>query len=635
MKKPSYGIIGSMICLGLGGTTAHGWQPGYPASGASMASRGFEVDAADRDEAVAFWHAVYLASEGYENRVKWTGKFPSSPGTTSAAFSADVERRINYFRAMCRVPASARVNTGSLVKIQGGDRFKPSTQTSKTSACQASAMLIAASYDPLKGTLAGMTHDPDPSLGLWSAAAWNAAANGNLSFGSYGPGAIREYMVEELRSNAATSEWNSLVGHRRWLLVPGSTNYATGDFPGGSALLPPTNVLYVVQHSQEVVNPSENRFVCYPPAGYLPADLNGRFWSVSRKGADFTTATVRVTDASGATVPLLQSRANTSYGDPAFIWQVTGSAADTSVTTDRRFRVTLDGIQGDNVPSTLQYDVTLFHPYLLRRTAPISGPAHVALGTQPTYKVDRIAGARTSRVVQYQRVSKSWVEGGDGARPDVIDRTSSAYPLLATTVGVVGGAPISGTKSFNLTFPDSYNPITRSVTEQIMELGPWIQTKSGAKLEFRYRRGLMSDVSHLVVEASNDQGVTWKKVGSPIKGYADARPDVQIFNASYSLPASSSPQRIRFRYYFTVRVGPLTTVKDMPGFPTGIFLDDIQLIRCEWMKPRKTVGLKSGSFRFATPKGSKSGEQWAFLLESEFGGSWLPTGPFKTLRLTK
>jgi hypothetical protein len=63
----------------------------------------------------------------------------------------------------------------------------------------------------------------------WTTAAWNANHSGNIGLGFYGPGAVDAYILENV---VGLSDWNSAVGHRRWLLYPPATNFATGDTPG-------------------------------------------------------------------------------------------------------------------------------------------------------------------------------------------------------------------------------------------------------------------------------------------------------------------------------------------------------------------------------------------------------------------
>lgn len=600
-----------------------------------MTTRGLVVDSANRDDVVAFWHAVHEASEGYHTRVGWTGKFPSNPGTTSAAFVGDVERRINYFRAMCDIPANARVNSGAPVLIKAADPFKPDPGVKKSAASQRAALMIVASFDSKTGMVPGMSHDPKPSLPTWSPEAWNAASNANLAFGTYGPGAINEYLAEELQANTQTSEWNFLVGHRRLLLVSEATDFATGDFPGESAFLPPSNVMYVIQRNEELSPLPESRFISYPPKGYFPASLNGRFWSLSHKDANFSSATVQITDASGAKVPIILARSDSSFGEPAFVWQVSGAAAERNVMADRKYRVTVQGIQGTGLPSSYEYEVTLINPDILRRVSPISGPSTAKRGNKIILTINPISGARKSQVVSYERVSKTWTEGGEGANPDVIDKTSPIYPLLAKSAGAKGAGAITGSKSFNLTFPSVYDIIARGVPEQIMEVGPWIYTQTGSTLEFQYRRGFMTDATSMVVEVSSDQGNTWKSVGKPIKGDPQADPDVQTVKAKYTLPKSATPLRLRFRYFYAVNGGPLTSHLDQPGFPTGIFLDDLKLVKCDFLNPRKTQVAKNGSFVVTVPKKAKPKDQWVFGLESDFGSSWKQTGPFKPVQIVK
>ena len=150
-----------------------------------MASSGFAVDNENRNDVIAFWHAVYQASEGYEERVGWTGNYSGTPGKTSAPFVNDVERRLNYFRAMCGVPADAQVNTGSKVLISPADQNanKPASSTPKSVAAQQAALMLVRNFNPVSGANPAMTHNPPNSLVVWSPAAWNASAKGNISFG--------------------------------------------------------------------------------------------------------------------------------------------------------------------------------------------------------------------------------------------------------------------------------------------------------------------------------------------------------------------------------------------------------------------------------------------------------------------
>lgn len=272
-------LIGPQLCFA--------WSPGQITD--PMPSKDFAVNTMDRNDVVAFWHAVYMSSEGYEKRIGWTGDYSGNNGTTSRVFLNDVERRLNFFRAMCGVP-SAGVNTSATILVAPDDPHQAAPEQTKSAAAQAGAMLMVRAFREQK-SFAGMSHDPAEGLAGWSALAWNGNANGNLAFGVFGPAAISQYILEERPRDVQSTSWNASVGHRRWCLFPRSTSFASGDQPGyvnaTEGVVPPTNVLYVSQHPQELVTISNPVFVPYPPAGFVPASINSPFWSVSRAGADF------------------------------------------------------------------------------------------------------------------------------------------------------------------------------------------------------------------------------------------------------------------------------------------------------------------------------------------------------------
>ena len=57
---------------------AYSWTPGI---GNESAVSGFTVDRQSRNDVVSFWHAVYMGSEGYQDRVNWTGSISgNNPG---------------------------------------------------------------------------------------------------------------------------------------------------------------------------------------------------------------------------------------------------------------------------------------------------------------------------------------------------------------------------------------------------------------------------------------------------------------------------------------------------------------------------------------------------------------------------
>lgn len=623
--------------LALSPSLVHGWEPGIiPAAPQRMQSTGFAVNNFDRNDVVAFWHAVYKASEGYEKRVGWTGNYTGNPGRTSAVFAQDIERRLNFFRALCGVPSFAKVNQKSRLVVNPGDRHKPKPTLTKEQAAQEAALMLVRNFDPVTGNDPAITHDPSPALIGWSKAAWNANANGNLAFGVYGPGAVTEYMVEELSAGAAISAWNTLVGHRRWALYPKATSFGSGDQPGASAYKPPTNVFYVFQKNSELKATKINTFTSYPAPGYFPAPINSRYWSLSREGADFSAAKVRVTDSKGRSIPISGVVANSTYAEPAILWQVPPPAASRQVEKDVSFKVSVTGIKGEGVPASHTYTVTLINPDSITSDQKLTGPAIASSKKDTIFRFTRQTGADAVSVAAYQISKASWKEDAEPmAGSKVIDNTASSYKLVADapSLGQFGG--VTGSGSFRLTFPTLYDLIQRKIPDQSFEINRDILPKHGAKLRFAYRRGYMTTTTHLNVEASDNGGVTWTTLGKPITGTSNTVYDSNVSAAAYSLPVSNAPLRIRFR--LTTKPGlAVYTHEAAPTSPTGIFIDDITTTGCDWLLPKRVTTLpkNASQFRFnSRSAGAKlaKGSEWRIALRTKLGGKWFPNGPLKKI----
>ena len=631
--------LATMALCGVAGMAglAMAWEPGiYPSGSERMASNGFSVNNQDRNDVVSFWHGVYQASEGYENRVDWTGNYSGKNGTVSADFVDDVERRLNYFRAMCGVRSNVAVSSSSTVTIDSTDAYKPSASTLRSKAAQDAALMLVRNYNPQTGADPALTHNPPANLIGWSPAAWNANSKGNFAFGLYGPGAITEYMIEQLSHSTATSSWNSLVGHRRWNLLPNATKFATGDQPGATASRPPTNVFYVLQKPSEMLEESSG-FVAYPAAGFFPVDLNSPYWSLSREGADFAFASVKMTDARGNAVPILSTLRSNDYGDPAIIWQVGAAANINSVAKDTTFKVQISGMGGQGIPSSFGYSVTLINPNLLTSNQQITGASAVPPGASSSYTFKAPAGAEGVLVLASRKSSTRWTENAeDSGMSTVVDGTTGNYPLVVKTSSILGFSGVTGRRSLRLTFPTSYDVITRGVPDQSFEIDRDLIANANAKLSFQFRRGYMTRSSTLVVEASTNGGATWRVLGDSIKGVSDTQIDIAVTTATRSLPKSAVPIHVRFRYF--TRGGSIYTHEAAPNAPTGIFIDEITTTGCDWLEQKKVnvlpVSATQFTFRSSTAGTSLTkGDEWRLRMRTKLGGKWFPPGPSKTVTI--
>lgn len=621
------------------------WSPGtYP-----VPSRGFTVDTSDRNDVVSFWQAVYKASEGYEKRIGWTGNYTApapytnAAGTISAAFITDVERRVNFYRALSGVPANVRVNTDSTVVIDPPDAHKPAAGTLKSVAAQQAAYMVIRTFHDNGSSVAALSHNPLEELCVaWSTAAWNANSRGNIALGFFGPGAIDAYLSEDV---PGVSAWNSAVGHRRWILNPRATDFATGDTPGlfdGLSIRPPTNVFYVIQNTAELSPALPPQFVSYPSAGFFPAPVNTSFWSLSYPDANFAAATVSMTTGDGVPVAVVQQPSVPGFGLPTLVWQVAGAAAATTVTNDATFHVTVNGITGPGVPASHSYPVTLINPELVTDPQTLVGTPTPPASTSVNYWFSPPSQAEAVQVNAFQSEAVDWTEGAEDAHPNLfIDRRShpEAYPLRQGGLGGINA--IAGAKSYHLTFPVQYDLMANGAPTQIIEIDRDILPHTAPKLTFSFRRGYMGPGVKLVTELSGDGGASWSQVGSTISGRplknGQLDPDLApTHNFQINLPVSSAPVRLRFRYFW--ESGGYAWHAANPTLITGILLDNITLLGCNWLDLKKAVDVPVaaghavfGPATFDHPL--VANQKYELRMRTMLGGVWMPHGPIKSVTI--
>ena len=569
-----------------------------------------------------------MASEGYQDRIGWTGNYNSTAagaeGTVSAAFSGDVERRVNYYRAMCGLQADVRVNSGATVNIAAGDKWVPSASTTKEAAAQRSALMIIRTY-PGNG---GLSHDPPTTAAAWTTAAWNANRNGNLALGFFGPGAVDAYFREDV---TGISAWNVDVGHRRWLMFQWSTDFATGDTPGSfsaGSVRPPSNSMYVIPKLTELDFSPAVIFASFPSPGYFPARLNASFWSLSYPGADFSAATVTLKDSSLNTLPVPVISRRTGDGDESIVWQAPAAAAVKCVSSDLTWNVTVSNIRGEDVPTQHSYQVTLIDPDRLNET-PVIGGNSTPLGGGSIYTISSVPGEEEMEAGIFLRSPADWTEGAEvGPASTVVDGTDGSYPFRASTAGYVK----SGSKAFRLTFPTRYDPFINGVPEQVFELGRELVPGALGSLEFQFRRGLMTPGSKLAVETSTDDGLSWSVLGMPWSGTGGAG-DAAFLPASVNLPTGTVPFRVRFRYYLADPTSALYAHEDYPTHATGIFIDDITVTGRDWLDPTGSVrgpGLATVTLDAGTAgRPLASGQEWWLRARAILGGKAFGYGPAK------
>ncbi|MDB4462876.1 hypothetical protein N9021_02850 [Akkermansiaceae bacterium] len=602
--------------------------PSLASENVSEDATGLEVNRFSRNEVVAFWHRYYMASEGYEER--WSGEIDVTNCTITAPpaeFTKDVQRRVNYYRAMAGLSGDISFEDGEIFRLEA-DLYDPPAGTMKSDAARAAAMIFGTQeFDPAVGALQ-LTHDLDPSWDCFTPRAWNGAMYSNLAALFWGPGAIDAYMDEPGDGDDPLS--NRFVGHRRWILFTAAVHMSTGDVPsiieGEELVQPGANALYVIG---DFSSDRQEQFVAWPNNGFSPAPALTKLWSLSYPGADFSEATVTMKGPDGI-VPLevvsrsrgvpfsrvsdtpdsgsidstdevnqegdVSSSTGPGFGDYAdatIVWQPQGIPTDFS--DDITYTITVENIFGGG-PTSHSYSVTLIDPNVLVDLE-LTGSEEPPVGGASFY-FGKVASADEFEFEISQRATFDEIEGGESS-PSIVDNTHAGYEIVDShswSSVTPNSDFFLGTKSFRLAFWNLNNP------DQDFELDQSLSTAVGATMTYNYRRGLMTSRSHLDTEISTDGGVSWSKVGSRISG-VDNFIDGDFIAETVALP-SSSALRIRFRKVWE-RDGPIgfnhLAQVDTGGdpveltFPIGIFIDDISFTNTEIATVPISVIIPAGS----------------------------------------
>ncbi len=503
---------------------ARAWTPG---TGAPDAVSGFSVNTTDRRDVLAYYQTVYRASEGYAERIDWTGDVAAGiPGTTSAIFKEDVRRRINFYRALVGLPA---------------DIVFDATKSAKD---QEAALMFAANDD--------IDHTPPTTWTHYTANGAEAAVASNIAIGVYGPGSVDAY----IRDNGAN---NTVVGHRRWLHYSRAQIMGTGDVPFGPDHNA-TNAIWVIGNFKSAPSPAP--FIAWPNPGYSPIDLTPARWSLSYPGANFASATVTMSQGGTPVSVTIISATTTGVGDNSIVWEPQGLPAPGTLSADRPYSITVSGIGGAGVPASHTYSVTLFDPDVLGESIAVQGPAEPPTsGAAYTFNTIDQADAYELEVATFD--PSAWIEGAEDVSAGlVIDDTAAGYSLRQSAV-VRGGA-----KAFQLTFPDFTEP------SQSFELDRDIVVSATSELRFYDRFRFVTTASRLSAELSADGGLNWTELwGRNGNGNTSSAGWDTAFNARTIDLAAYAGQIVRVRFVFRHNNSAFLGT----GPNTGVFIDDIDV----------------------------------------------------------
>ena len=268
------------------------------------------------------YNTYYLGSNVTSSNLGWTGSTSGcNAGTVSSDADSKVAMRINYFRRQTGLP--------DLITIDSSVQSK----------AQEAALIMLANNT--------LTHTPTSTMTCYTSGGAEAAGKSNLAFGTQASGSVTAYIQDSGSNNAA-------VGHRRWLL------YSKLDRVGHGSTTSP-NAIWVIGYSKgNTLNLPE--FVSWPPKGFVPNTLAFARWSFSipNQSANFSNATITMTNSTGANITLTREPISNGYGDNTVVWIPSGIS--TTNTTDVTYRVNITGVTIETTTKDYTYDVTLFKP---------------------------------------------------------------------------------------------------------------------------------------------------------------------------------------------------------------------------------------------------------------------------------
>ncbi len=610
-----------------------GWLSTWCAANPENAN--FTFTTANRTDAQAGFFRHYVPSEGWENRMGWTGALATcNPGTVSAAYFDDCLRRVNY----CRVQA------GLLGDI--------THNTTKSAKCQWASLIFTEvnniSHSPATDFPSSACLSADKTAHGGSGWGNEAAQLSSISLGATGPAAIMSYLTDSGTANTA-------VGHRRGFLAPRQAEMGFGGVPllgtGHSSSSAVWNGSDLKSYSAAL-----QKVVQWPNAGYIPYDVcpnptnanNGSAaetqvrWSCGYVNANFTSATITMTRLTGAgapvAVPIVKEAVQLGYNDSTVVWRVSNLAdiVPPTPTQDIAYSIVIAGITltSGSPPSqftgagpySCAYTVTTFDPNYLSFAPTVSGSAAPASGIVNTYSVNQTAESSGLQVRCGTLSSAAWTEGAEAAPvPKIIDSTTGGYgAILIASTSTPPAA--TGAKIFHLAFASS-PPVNQALT-----IDRQLIPSATSVLQFKQRFRWLSLDTTFNAEISTDDGSTWKSIWSRAGNSSSASNTSSTWETAYTavsvpIPATYVGKVVRIRFTLTFVTG---TYKTGSTGSYGVFFDDVTMTAAQEMAVLSTSGLASTAttYNFTPP----SGASYVLHCRQEIGAThWFDWGPLTSV----
>jgi hypothetical protein len=155
----------------------------------------------------------------------------------------------------------------------------------------------------------------------------------------------------------------------------------TGDIPRVGSYRE-SNALWVIDSdSPSLPRPATREpHVAWPPPGYIPYVVTFPRWSFSYPGADFSAASVTMTESGAAITTRLEPVVG-GFGENTLVWIPKGLSNTANwprPTSDTTYDVTIANVRMGGSPQTFNYRVTVFDPNMLLADFDANGAVNAA-----------------------------------------------------------------------------------------------------------------------------------------------------------------------------------------------------------------------------------------------------------------
>ena len=598
----------------------------FALTSANPEAAAFSYPTNTRIGAQAGYFRHYVPSENYVATMGFTGNVSAAnPGTVSVTFLNDCQRRINYYRVQAGLP---------------GDIVLTATKNAKS---QWAALIMSSAEN--------LSHQPaidfagNPCViadkGLHGGNGWGhqAASVGNLSLGTYGPGAVASFMIDG-------GFGNEEVGHRRWLLNPAASEMGMGSVPAQGSYWESSSIWVIGDFKPQ--SAATTKLVPWPNAGFIPYsqvpnpvntvnDDGLMRWSCAYTKGNFSSATVTMTRTSGTgapvAVPVTKEPYATGAGDNAIVWKINNgsSLVAPTATQDISYNIVVSGIvlSSGSPPagfvsngSSYQYayTVTTFDEKALGTPMTVTGSASPLAGLVNAYALNQLPESSGARVRVGTLSASAWTEGAEDPAPGTIIDGPTAYSLRE-----VSPTPVAaGSKAFHLTIPSFESPL------QAFTIARDFIPSATSRLQFKNRFRFITADTSLNAEVSADGGASWTKIwgrqsAADILSSNNWEASFQTVDSATALAAYAG-KVVRLRFSLT----SVNSIVSGISQNNGAYIDSITVTNAQNYNTVSTTELapSATTYNFIPPAPGS----YSLVSQMELGDTqWFAYGPLTTV----